>query len=260
MSAIRSASAVLSALVLFTLSLLAPLAAADNLRVGYFDLPPHTPRSGLVDEDGAAIAYFGKVAERMQLSDVSYQRYPLPRLLQMLEQGKLDMALILAKTPEREAVLVYPAQPFVVVQPVLLVARQHPLQRVETVEQLLPLRLGAWQDGYRSPMLRDPRLQLQTLNSGNVLRQSLEMIQAGRLEAFYHPDDLAVRYQVQHLGMQHSIRLLPLPEQEMQLYSVFSRPAASLYLQRYERAQAEVAAQQSYAAFFTERFFPVAAP
>ena len=243
-------------LVLLVLSVLTPLAAADSLRVGYFDLPPHTPLPEQAGSEGTAIAYFGKIAERMQLSEVSYQRYPLPRLLQMLQQGKLDMALILAKTPEREAALVYPAQPFAVVQPLLLVAHQHPLQQVETVEQLLPLRLGAWQDGYRSPMLRDPRLKLQTLSSNNVLIQSLHMIQAGRLEAFYYPDDLAVRYQVQHQGMQDRVRLLPLPKEEMQLYSVFSRAAASRYLQRYERAQAEVAAQQEYAAFFRQQLLP----
>ncbi|MBU1282666.1 MAG: transporter substrate-binding domain-containing protein [Gammaproteobacteria bacterium] len=246
--------------IFFALILLAPLVSADSLRVGYFDLPPHTPLPGQVDTEGTAIAYFEIIAERMQLNEVSYQRYPLSRLLQMLQRDQLDMALILAKTPGREAVLVYPTQPFVEVQPLLLVARKHPLQRVDSVEQLLPLRLGAWQDGYRSPMLRDPRLQLQTLSSSNVLNQSLEMLQAGRLEAFYYPDDLAVRYQVQHLGMQDRIRLLPLPKEHMQLYSVFSRAAAERYLKPYERAQAEVATQQGYAEFFTEHLLPAAAP
>lgn len=249
-------SAVSPAFIFFLLILLAPLVSADSLRVGYFDLPPHTPLPGQADTEGAAIAYFAKIAERMQLDAVSYQRYPLSRLLQMLQRDQLDMALILAKTPERETMLVYPTQPFVVVQPLLLVAREHPLQRVDSVEQLLPLRLGAWQDGYRSPMLRDPRLQLQTLSSSNVLNQSLEMLRAGRLEAFYYPDDLAVRYQVQHLSMQDSIRLLPLPREHMQLYSAFSRAAAGRYLQRYERAQAEVAAQQGYAAFFRQQLLP----
>jgi polar amino acid transport system substrate-binding protein len=252
----RRVSASTPVFILFALILLASLASADSLRVGYFDLPPHTPLPGQADTEGTAIAYFEKIAERMQLKAVSYQRYPLSRLLQMLQRDQLDMALILAKTPEREATLVYPAQPFVVVQPLLLVAREHPLQRVDSVEQLLPLRLGAWQDGYRSPMLRDPRLQLQTLSSSNVLNQSLKMLQAGRLEAFYYPDDLAVRYQVQHLSMQDSIRLLPLPKERMQLYSAFSRAAAVRYLQRYERALAEVAAQQGYAAFFTEHLLP----
>lgn len=240
--------------------LLSSAAGADSLRVGYFDLPPHTPQVGQADNQGAAIAYFEQIAARMQLSEVSYQRYPLPRLLLMLERGHLDMALILAKTPERAERLVYPQQPFVRVQSVLLVPHQHPLQKVDTVEQLLPLRLGAWQDGYRSPMLRDPRLQLSTLNSSNVVRQSLEMLAGGRLEAFYHPDDLAVRYQMQEMGMQARIRLLPLPEQEMPLYSVFSRPAARVYLDRYERAQAEVVAQQGYGAFFAARLLPVTAP
>ncbi|MCR4509922.1 transporter substrate-binding domain-containing protein [Pseudomonas sp. 32.2.56] len=145
----RRVSAVSPAFIFFLLILLAPLASADSLRVGYFDLPPHTPLPGQADTEGAAIAYFAKIAERMQLDAVSYQRYPLSRLLQMLQRDQLDMALILAKTPERETMLVYPEQPFVVVQPLLLVAREHPLQRVDSVEQLLPLRLGAWQDGYR---------------------------------------------------------------------------------------------------------------
>lgn len=257
---LRFRSCLLASLLFAVVACPAVMVSAESLRVGYFDLPPHTPIAGQADSQGAAIAYFDRIAARMQLDEVSYQGYPLPRLLMMLERGQLDMALILAKTPEREGYLAYPAQPFVVVQPVLLVPQLHPLQRVDSVEQLLSLRLGAWQDGYRSPMLRDPRLQLQTLTSSNVVRQSLEMIAGGRLEAFYHPDDLAVRYQLQQLQMQARIRLLPLPEQEMPLYSAFSRPAASVYLQRYERAQAEVAAQQGYGAFFAERLLPATQP
>lgn len=253
-------SAVLPAIVLFALIVLAPLAGADSLRVGYFDLPPHTPETGQADSEGAVIAYFGKIAKHMQLDDVSYQRYPLSRLLRMLEHGNLDMALILAKSVEREKGLVFPAAPFAVVQSILLLPQQHPLHQVMSVEQLLPLRLGVWQDGARSAMLRDPRLQLKTLSGNNVLRQSLEMIQAGRLDAFYHPDDLAVRYQLRKQGMQEHVRLLVLPGQDIALYSAFSRPAASVYLQRYEQALAAVAAQQSYAAFFAERLLSTAAP
>lgn len=113
-------SAVLPAIVLFALIVLAPLAGADSLRVGYFDLPPHTPETGQADSEGAVIAYFGKIAKHMQLDDVSYQRYPLSRLLRMLEHGNLDMALILAKSVDREKGLVFPAAPFAVVQSILL--------------------------------------------------------------------------------------------------------------------------------------------
>lgn len=64
-------SAVSPAFIFFLLILLAPLASADSLRVGYFDLPPHTPLPGQADTEGTAIAYFAKIAERMQLDAVS---------------------------------------------------------------------------------------------------------------------------------------------------------------------------------------------
>ena len=61
----RRVSATSPVFILFALILLAPLASADSLRVGYFDLPPHTPLPGQADTEGTAIAYFAKIAERV---------------------------------------------------------------------------------------------------------------------------------------------------------------------------------------------------
>lgn len=225
---------------------------AEVLRVGYFDLPPHSRFSDEAQGQGVAEAYFEPIARRMSLDQVSYKRYPLPRLLLMLEHGALDMALVLAKTAEREAQLVYPSRPLFVTTPVLALARQHPLQAIHSVEDLLPLRLGIWQDGFRSALLLDSRLRVHSLSGDRVVAQGLGMILAKRIDGFYHPDILAVDFEIQRAGLAAQLRLVKLPEQGVALYSAFSRQAAARYLASYEQALEHVQAEQSYAAFFQQ--------
>ena len=107
-----------------------PAVAAEPLKVGYFDLPPHTTAGLSAGQDAAAKDYFRRVAERMGVAEVEFSQYPLPRLLLMLEQGRLDLALILAKTPEREAKLVYPGTPLFSTASVLAVRSNNPLSAV----------------------------------------------------------------------------------------------------------------------------------
>ena len=175
-------------------------ALAESLRVGYFDLPPHTGVALQGGQQGLALQYFQRVSAQMGIEEVSVTGYPLARLLYMLQEERLDMALFLGKTPEREASLSYAREPLLVTTPVVAVTQLQPLRQIRTVEDLLPLRLGAWQNGYRSPMLQDPRLQVATVSSEHVVEQSLRMLMAGRIDGFYFPDLLAVRYEVARTG------------------------------------------------------------
>ena len=133
-----------------------PAVAAEPLKVGYFDLPPHTTAGLSAGQDAAAKDYFRRVAERMDVAEVEFSQYPLPRLLLMLEQGRLDLALILAKTPEREAKLVYPRTPLFSTASVLAVRSNNPLPAVTGSEDLMPLQIGVWQGGYHSTLLSAP--------------------------------------------------------------------------------------------------------
>lgn len=231
-------------------------AQAERLRVGYFDLPPHTDLALPGGKQGLALQYFQRISAQMGVEEVSLTGYPLARLLYMLQEERLDMALFLGKTPEREALLSYAREPLLVATPVVAVTRLQPLRQIRTVEDLLPLRLGVWQSGYRSPMLRDPRLQITTVSSEHVVAQSLRMLLAGRIDGFYFPDLLAVRYEVARAGQQAEIRLLALPGPGVALYSVFSRRSAVIFQQRYEQALETVKRQQDYQGFFQQHVAP----
>lgn len=240
-------------LSLGALLLAATTTQAESLRVGYFDLPPHTEAEGATPGSGIAAAYFERIAKRMDVTDISYSKLPLPRLLYMLERGELDMALLLAKDAERDTRFLYPQQALFSTAAVLAVKTSNPLAAIHSVEDLLGLRIGAWQNGHRVPLLSDPRLQLQTLSGDNVTIKGLRMVAAGRIDAFYFPDDYALQYESNKLGTQAQIKVLTLPEQRLALYSVFSLQNGSQYLPRYEQALQEVQAQTPYARFFEAR-------
>lgn len=243
---------VLLGLALF-LAATTPQALAEPLRVGYFDLPPHTEAEGAAPGSGIAAAYFERIAERMEVTDIRYSKLPLPRLLYMLERGELDMALLLAKDAERDTRFLYPRQALFSTSAVLAVQSSNPLAAIRSVEDVLGLRIGVWQNGYHTPLLSDPRLQLQTLSGDNVALKGLRMVAAGRIDAFYFPDDYALQYEANKLDSQARIKVLAMPEQHLALYSVFSRQNGSRYLPRYEQALQAEQAQTPYARFFEAR-------
>lgn len=231
---------------------LMPAAGAQDFAVGYFQLPPHAMGSPPSQQQGVALEYFQRIAKRMGLEHVTFNSYPLPRLLKMLEEDHLQMILILGKTAERNARFIYPESPMLVTTPVLAVRKQHSLQRIQGIEDLLPLQIGVWQDGYFSPLLRNKQLHLVALSGDQVLLKGLRMIVAGRIDGFYFPDIYSARSEAAKHGLLEQVKILPLPEQKVELYSVFSRASAPGNLQAYERALREVQAEQPYQQFFEE--------
>lgn len=228
------------------------LAQAAPFTVGYFDLPPHTALSNGDDQAGAAQAYFRHIALRMGLTDITFTRYPLPRLLLMLESGQLDMALMLGKNPERAAHLLYPQQPYYVASPVLALQQGHALSRIASVDDLQGLRLGVWQSGYLSPLLRGRDAQLTTLTGDQVLNKGLGMLAAGRFDGFYFPDAYSVQFELRRAQLQTQIKVLPMPEPGVAVYSVFSLRAGKRYLAAYEQALSDEQVVSRYEDFLQQ--------
>lgn len=168
-SARTSCLKLLLALCALLLAATTPQAVAESLRVGYFDLPPHTEAEGALPGSGIAAAYFEQIAKRMDVTDISYSKLPLPRLLYMLERGELDMTLLLAKDAERDRRFLYPQQALFSTSAALAVKTGNPLAAIHSAEDLLGLHIGVWQNGYRAPLLGDPRLHLQTLSGDHVM-------------------------------------------------------------------------------------------
>lgn len=207
-----------------------------SLRVGYFLMAPlvmERPDGAAV---GAAVSMFREIAGDMAVDTIVLNGYPLKRLLHSLREGALDAALALGKTPERAEIFAYPDQPFFHMRSTLVVRADHPLTSVRGPAELRGLQIAVFEDGFLSPLLRRSEWERVPLIDSDVIGRALAMVDAGRVDAFYHPERVSMEYQMHRKKWDHRLRLLPLPEPPTGLYTVFSREAAPRYLERYEAA------------------------
>lgn len=243
-------------IVAIALSLLfasATIVCAKPLRVGYFKVAPHAMPGPQEIPQGIAVEYFKLIAREMQLTEIDFILLPLNRLLVELDNNRIDMALLLARNDERAAKFVYPAEAFCVTKPSIAVRASNPLQKVTSIEDLLPLSFHETPENYRAHTMRDERLQIEPLNGDNFTRRCYGMIMAGRIDACYQPDHYPIQFEAVREEFASGIKILYLPDPPIGLYSVFSKAGAGRYLKAYEAALSVVKQQQSYGAIF-EKF------
>ena len=236
--------------IVFLMLSSAPMVWAKPLRVGYFKVAPHAMPGPLEIPEGIAVEYFKLIAGEMQISDIDFILLPLNRLLVELANNRIDMALLLARNAERAAKYVYPAYAFCVTKPSIAVNASNPLQKVMSIEDLLPLSFHETPENYRTDIMRDPRLQIEPLTGDDFTRRCYGMILAGRIDACYQPDHYPIQFEAGREEFVSRIRILYLPDPPIGLYSVFSKKSAARYVKAYETALAVIKRQQSYGAIF----------
>lgn len=226
-------------------------AVAETLVVGYFEVPPHVVHQVNGPPTGAAVDLFMAVTEKMGVTDIRFEQLPLARLLRQLQSGQTDVALFIAKTPEREATFFYPKQPFYVAQPSVVVSSTSPLLHIKSVTDILPLTIGVMSGVVLSASMREPGLKLFNVSGGDVYSRSLQMLGRGRLDAVYCPDPKVLFSAAESLGMQEKIRILKLPDAGNGTYYAFSPGAAKIFALRYAQALESVVRERgTYAQAF----------
>ena len=225
---------------------------ARPIRIGYFTVAPHAMPGPHNIARGVAVEYFKLVAREMQLAKMDFILLPLGRLQLELANNRIDMALLMAKNAERAEKFVYPKQPFCVTKPSIAVIASNPLQRVTSINDLLPLSFHEMLSNFRTPIMQDPRLNIEPLTGNDFTRRCYAMIVAGRIDACYLPDHYPIQFEALRKEFRSEIKVLYLPDPPIGLYSVFSKVGALHYLERYEKALAIVKQHYSYGAVFEQ--------
>ena len=225
---------------------------ARPIRIGYFAVAPHAMPGPQSIPQGIAAEYFKRVAREMQLEEMEFILLPLGRLLQDLANNRIDMALLLAKNPERAAKFVYPQYPFCVTKPSIAVSAANPLPKITSVNDLLHLSFYERPANYRTTIMQDPRLRIEPLTGSDFTRRCYAMIVAGRVDACYQPDHYPFQFEATRKEFLSQVNILYLPDPPIGLYSVFSKVGARRYLESYEKALAVVQQRCSYGEVFEQ--------
>lgn len=244
-----------SLLAIVSITLLGSLPIqAESLRVGYFFLKPHAVPISPTKAVGVDIDYFERIAKKMAISTIVYSELPIHRLLRQLNNNQIDMALLLAKTPDRATDLVYPSRPYMLARSAIAVEASFPVENVHAIDDILPFTIHIHAGAYRSPFLRDPRLKLQPLHHTDFTKRCFSKLLKKRIDICYEPGHYALLAEAANSKYKSKIRLIPLPETPKGYFSVFSKESAKKFLRRYEAALDKVSQEISYEVVY-QRYF-----
>ena len=242
-------------IVAISMFCLSPITSAkentDTFHVGYFIVKPHAMPDKNSKAEGAAVEYFKRIAEKMGLPMVRFSLFPINRLLMVLEQNRIDMALLFAKDPGRSERFEYPAQPFCNTRSCVAVRISNPLKTIQKVDDLLPFTIQVSASAHRSSFILDPRLKIEPLYGDDFATRCIKKLRYGRVDACYQPDNFPIQFEAGKAQNASLVRVLLLPEDPIGLFSVFSKQSAKSYLKKYEAALDQVKKEISYQEVFT---------
>lgn len=226
---------------LLFLCLLVPTSSSSHadrrtvLRVAYFNLDPHvTHRNG--GARGPALDYLSNLADEMQVR-IEVQAHPLPldRLLIEMKAGKVDAAVALARSEQRQQVYQFPPKAFFRMQPAIAVPRTAHSGKFDAA-LLRGMRIGAYSGGYLSPLIDNAHVHLEALHGNDVTARNLAKLMKGRLDGVYSPDAEDLRTAVAKLHLQDDVRIVLLPEPSVGMFTVFSNRVPATIIKRYAKA------------------------
>ncbi len=232
---------------------------SNTLRVGYFVLAPHALEKGDQPEArGAAIDYTKMVAGKMAIP-VTFMELPFSRLMKYMDDGRIDAALFLVRTPEREAAYRYPDHPFTRTRSAVAVRADSPLSAVSAASDLMGMTIGYFELGYASPFILDAGIPLERITgSENIFQMLLKLLVNHRIDAVYSPAIGALEYDAGILAIRDQIRILPLPEPEIDLYTVFGPGVPDGIVSEYNRVHNET--RERYDTYLQPYLNPKAPP
>ncbi|WP_163835566.1 substrate-binding periplasmic protein [Spartinivicinus ruber] len=231
---------------------------SKSLKAGYFNLVPHIEEStNDTPATGPAISYLQEVMKKSGVSklNIPAKPYPLSRLLHALESGKIDIAVALGKSPERAKKFSYPSKAFLLMQPSFMVLRTSHYSYFHSVQDILLMNIGIYKKGFLSPLMRDKRLTTKSLSGNNVIFRNYKIMKRQRLDAVYSPDSYELIYTARVYDFYNDIKIIPLPEPKVGLYTVFSKKIDSKYIKNYEQVLSNAEPYESYLRAYINRKF-----
>jgi len=218
--------------------------------LGYFTMGPHIVYNKAEDRaEGPLVEFLTRhVAPAMNVKlNLVFIEMPLVRVLTELSSGSIAGAAMFGYTQARAHNHLYPRNNFSEMQSVIAVAKGHPLTQVRSIEDLYPLSLTYVKAAILTPLVRDENLHWEWTSGNNVWVRNLQKLVAGRCEAVYSPQVVNILDAANRSGIVDKIRILPLPEARLKLYSIFSKhPKHRGLMERYDRAMDDIQGRAIY--------------
>ncbi len=173
---------------------------------------------------GAAISYLQENIFPESEYTISWKFLPFARVLSELSAGRIDCAILIAKTTQREQEFKYPDNYLYQTKNGLIVLKNRQLTEVVSLDQLKGMRLGHVVGSVRPTELGQLGVVFENISGKDFTRRNIKKLEKNRIDAVYVPTLSHAKYEYGKMGDRSDVNFLPLPMIEgHKLYVVFRK-------------------------------------
>lgn len=203
------------------LMLLPVVVFARPLRISIYDFSPHMIKIGNeATPQGPAISF---IEDSLRKKPIQWNHSPFSRVMQDLENGKSDVGLLIAKTPEREKKLRFSKTPLFKTSSAIIVPSNSPLAKAKSLKNFSGLTLGHSQDSVRPEFLHNYNIKIDALSGEKVIERNLHRLRSGRLDGIFVPTASNGQAVLKQLKMEKEFSVFIIPETTLDLYVAFRK-------------------------------------
>ncbi len=193
----------------------------EVVKVGVYSLEPilsfDTSPSGTV---GSVVH---KHLQALKGHTVDYHAYPFARLLSMIERNELDVALLVAKTPEREASFKYSSHLLWVSKPAIVVKVDSSLAAITSLDQLKNKKIGHARGSIIPGELEGLAIKWLFRSEENYFQNAMRSVYLGRLDGFFVPTFSFAKQKLNSIRNSSDYVIVSLPLEGLPLYAIYPK-------------------------------------
>lgn len=198
-------------------------ANTKSVTIGIYDLPPHMILSSQQAPRGAVVDFLKEQVFSGTNLVLEWHPSVFSRTLKDLEQSRIDMAVFVAKTPEREKAFSYSQYPIFTTRSGLVVNKSFKLKQVKDLSELRGLRLGHDLGSIVPQDLTNKAIRFEFVSGEEYFPRNLHLLRGSRTQGFFVPTWSNGLYQLEVLGVDKEFSIIALPTQPLDLYVVYRK-------------------------------------
>ncbi|MGE9746435.1 substrate-binding periplasmic protein [Bdellovibrio bacteriovorus] len=198
-----------------------PQVFGAELRVNVYDLPPHVFTLNGKPE-GPGIKFFQDYLNPPN-TKLHWVATPFARVLWDLQNNKVDVALFLVPSAERERYMRFSKTPLFTTSSAIIIPRNSPLTKAKSLEDYRGRTLGHSKDSFTPTELLKHGIKIEPLSGENVIERNIQKIRGKRLDGIFIPTASNGEYILRKLKVDDQYQLFVVPNSNLNLHVAFRK-------------------------------------
>lgn len=224
-------------IVIFLLMLVIASVNAEKIKIGFFQLEPYViEQAGGKPPTGASVEYWEThIAPKIGVESEWVGPLPMLRLLKSLEDGEIDVIIVMAKNPDRDKRFLFPATYYLQMRPSLCFLKESAVTKLVKADDMFNMKIGYVDGAFIPPIMKHEKITIDMSKSENYKKNNFDKLLAKRIDAILDVNDISNLYEANRYGILDKIKMVLIPTDATPIFTIFPRTEkGEKLLKRYE--------------------------